>query len=129
MCISIGVFIVSCNKEDVSPGIQELGSTNEISWKVSADSLESELDAIFSEDFKYWQETGVSENAYLTIELGDGYAHFNLLDFHTSTYEKKIVCKGTGMSFGKCVKKWLDNNKGCLKIWLEDDIYFADDNC
>lgn len=36
----------------------------------------------------------------------------------------KIVCKGSGVSFAKCVKKYVDNG-GCATVYKSGDTYYA----
>tara|TARA_R110002072_G_scaffold138552_9_gene281789 strand:- start:189 stop:593 length:405 start_codon:yes stop_codon:yes gene_type:complete len=123
------IFVVSCTKENLLSENQSVNQTEDFSWKVSSDSLEAELSAIFSEETEYWQKLGVSKSAYLSIEVKNGYAYFSLYDNRQLNDEKAIVCKGSGIKIGKCVKTWLANNRGCLKIWEDNGIYYADDDC
>jgi len=141
LLLLVGSVVVSCNKEDIPivedvPAVSEQQAQDVFSWNVPVDQLEDELTALFVETTpEEWEEAGVTKASVLQIVVIKGVAYLDYYESSSNNYEKAIVCKaivckGTGIGFGRCVKNWLGNNRGkCLKIWEDKGTYYADDAC
>jgi len=52
-----------------------------------------------------------------------------MLEEHLDDPPPAIVCAGADSSFGDCVTAWLSSNSGCLHLYQNNGINYADDDC
>lgn len=107
----ITTLILSCNEEKV---ITDKSNESAIQ---AIDKLNMNLtsDKIINIGFD------ASSNKYY-YEIKDGFEE----GFAKRGEPGDILCKGSGVSFARCVKRYLDNGK-ILKVYKKDDEYIAEE--
>lgn len=108
-----GIFGTSCTKE--APEKQE------VKTEKASDEFEQNL---------LFYLTLLDESKHIKLIDKSGEIETFVYDQEVSANVRAIVCQGSGISFVRCVAQWYDDNPGkCLRIYLDDGTYYADDDC
>jgi len=112
-CLGIGFLLTGCSKTSTTEG----------------SDIIKKSDPVIAEIEEILENWGSYEDA-VAFFLVHGTLQTSFVDGGAGP-QSAIVCEGSGYSFAKCVKDWLeDNPERCLKVSMSSGGNFeADDDC
>lgn len=110
------IVLLSCNEKEIKPSSEANQIPLKYSFQGNDDEIVEALELL-------------SDDEILVVTLRDDKFMWNVMPRNSEGElfipSKRPVCKGEGLSFVKCSKTYLDQNK-CLKIYTLDGAYASD---